>query len=76
MVLGGMADTSLAILCNMGGYAVVSYICYSFKTYEKLIEHITENPAEEFSVREVNLGEGAILWFYTRPNPEASLVKY
>lgn len=76
MVLGSMADTILAILCNMGGDAALNFISYSFKTYEKLIEYLTENPAEQFSVREVEDGEGGSIWFYSSPDPNASLVKY
>ena len=76
MVLGSMADTSHALLCNLGGDAVLNFISYSFKTYEKLIEYLTENPAEQFSVREVEDGEGGSIWFYSSPDPHASLVKY
>ncbi len=54
----------------------MNFISYSFKTYEKLIEYLTENPAEQFSVREVEDGEGGSVWFYSSPDPNASLVKY
>ena len=76
MVLGSMADAGLVLLRSLGRDAVLNFISYSFKTYEKLIEYLTENPAEQFSVREVEDGEGGSIWFYSSPDPNASLVKY
>ena len=51
------------------------FINYSFKTYEALLDFLKDNPASQFSVQKLANGDDEV-WFYSSPDPEASLVKY